>query len=304
MRRVAERLAARGQHAAATHCLHVAREEAGHDTLALRDLTALALPTQEFVARLRPKSCLALVELFTRLADSDVPIAVLGYAYALERMSLFSTAESIAAIERLLPAGSRPPVACACTAPSRVMPGMWRSRVRSWSRWRRKIAARLPVRRVKPSACCAQRCATIPVTQRCVRCLMNLDGAWPSRLWPVNGRAGENNMDEQEQGRKISQLIAKCWADEAFKRKVLADPAATLREEGLELPADLSYVAHENTDKVFHLVIPAKPTELSDEDLRHVAGGIVNVADPPLVIACGTCRGGGGSVGTTCCGFF
>jgi hypothetical protein len=105
MRRVAERLAARGQHAAATHCLHVAREEAGHDTLALRDLTALALPTQEFVARLRPKSCLALVELFTRLADSDVPIAVLGYAYALERMSLFSTAESIAAIERLLPAG-------------------------------------------------------------------------------------------------------------------------------------------------------------------------------------------------------
>jgi hypothetical protein len=111
-------------------------------------------------------------------------------------------------------------------------------------------------------------------------------------------------MDEQEQGRKISQLIAKCWADEAFKRKVLADPAATLREEGLELPADLSYVAHENTDKVFHLVIPAKPTELSDEDLRHVAGGIVNVADPPLVIACGTCRGGGGSVGTTCCGFF
>jgi hypothetical protein len=105
MRRVAERLAARGQHTAAKHCLHVAEEESDHDTLALMDLAALGLPAQEFVAHLQPKSSLALVELFTRFADSDAPIAVLGYAYALERMSLFSTAESIAAIERLIPAG-------------------------------------------------------------------------------------------------------------------------------------------------------------------------------------------------------
>ena len=80
-------------------------------------------------------------------------------------------------------------------------------------------------------------------------------------------------MNQEEQGKKISQLIAKCWADEGFKQKVLADPAATLRAEGMELPADLSYVAHENTDKVVHLVIPAKPTDLSDEDLDHVVGG-------------------------------
>lgn len=105
MRRVAERLAARGRHTAATYCLHVAEEESGHDTLALKDIAALGLPAQEFVARLRPKNSLALVELFTRFADSDAPIAVLGYAYALERMALFSTKASIAAIERLIPAG-------------------------------------------------------------------------------------------------------------------------------------------------------------------------------------------------------
>ena len=100
-------------------------------------------------------------------------------------------------------------------------------------------------------------------------------------------------MNQEEQGKKISQLIARCWADEGFKQKVLADPAATLRAEGLELPADLSYVAHENTEKVFHLVIPAKPTELSDEDLAQVAGGLY-----PCVSDCtpGTCEpapGGG-----------
>jgi hypothetical protein len=80
-------------------------------------------------------------------------------------------------------------------------------------------------------------------------------------------------MNQEEQGKKMSQLIAKCWADEGFKQKVLADPAATLKAEGVELPAGLSFKAHENTDKVVHLVIPAKPTDLSEEDLANVTGG-------------------------------
>jgi Nitrile hydratase, alpha chain len=80
-------------------------------------------------------------------------------------------------------------------------------------------------------------------------------------------------MDQAEQGKKMSQLIAKCWADEGFRQKVLADPATTLRAEGVELPPGVSYVAHENTDKVVHLVIPVRPTELSDEDLDKVAAG-------------------------------
>ena len=46
----------------------------------------------------------------------------------------------------------------------------------------------------------------------------------------------------------------------------------------VELPAGQSIKAVENTDKVFHLVIPAKPTELSDEDLDAVAGGATNPA--------------------------
>jgi hypothetical protein len=85
---------------------------------------------------------------------------------------------------------------------------------------------------------------------------------------------GEQGKNQEEQARKMSQLIAKCWADEGFKKKLLADPVATLRAEGVELPAGVSYVAHENTERVVHLVIPAKPTDLSDEDLdRVVAAG-------------------------------
>ena len=88
-------------------------------------------------------------------------------------------------------------------------------------------------------------------------------------------------MNQEAQGKKMSQLIAKCWADEGFKRKLLADPAATLKAEGVELPAGLSIKALENTDKVFHLVIPAKSADssnLSDEDLDKVAAaGIFSV---------------------------
>ena len=80
----------------------------------------------------------------------------------------------------------------------------------------------------------------------------------------------------------MGQLIAKCWADEGFKRKLLANPAATLKAEGVELPADLTVKAVENSDKVFHLIIPAKPTELSDEDLDKVAGGV----RPDATMAC------------------
>jgi hypothetical protein len=60
-------------------------------------------------------------------------------------------------------------------------------------------------------------------------------------------------MDQAEQAKKMSQLVAKCWSDESFKRKLLADPAATLRAEGvpLEVPAGVSVKALENTEKCF-----------------------------------------------------
>lgn len=81
-------------------------------------------------------------------------------------------------------------------------------------------------------------------------------------------------MNQEEHAKALSQLIAKCWADEAFKQKLLADPDAVLKAEGLELPAGLTVKVLENTDKLFHLVLPPKPTELSDDSLDRVSGGI------------------------------
>lgn len=80
-------------------------------------------------------------------------------------------------------------------------------------------------------------------------------------------------MNAEEQGKKLSQLVAKCWADENFKAKVLADPATVLKAEGIDVPQGVTVEAVENNDKTFHLVIPAKPTDLSDEQLDCVSAG-------------------------------
>ena len=77
----------------------------------------------------------------------------------------------------------------------------------------------------------------------------------------------------EDQAKKLQQLIARAWADDTFKQKLLADPATTLSAEGYPAPAGVTVKAVENTDKVFYLVIPAKPDDLADSDLENVAAG-------------------------------
>jgi len=76
-----------------------------------------------------------------------------------------------------------------------------------------------------------------------------------------------------EQSKRYQQLIAKCWADEAFKQRLLADPAETLKAEGIEVPTGVRVQVVENTAQVCTLVIPVQSNDLSDEVLERVSGG-------------------------------
>ena len=87
-------------------------------------------------------------------------------------------------------------------------------------------------------------------------------------------------MDQEQQSKKMSQIVAKCWADDSFKQQLLAEPTATLKAEGVHLPEGTTIVVSDDTENTYHFVIPAKPTELSDIDLDHVAGGY-NIYMPP-----------------------
>ena len=77
-----------------------------------------------------------------------------------------------------------------------------------------------------------------------------------------------------EQANQYQRLIAKCWADEAFKRRLLADPAGTLAAEGMALPEGVTLRVVEDTAQTVTLVIPPRPTDLSDEALEGAVGGV------------------------------
>ncbi len=78
-------------------------------------------------------------------------------------------------------------------------------------------------------------------------------------------------MDAHEN--PLQRIIAKCWEDEAFKAKLLTDPAATLEAEGVEVPEGVTVNVVEDTARVRNLVIPAQPGRLADELLESMAAG-------------------------------
>ena len=62
--------------------------------------------------------------------------------------------------------------------------------------------------------------------------------------------------------------------DAKFRARVLENPHDVLRRNGLTLPPSLEIAFVENTDEVYHFVMPTDPNiPLDDEDLSVVAGG-------------------------------
>ena len=70
-------------------------------------------------------------------------------------------------------------------------------------------------------------------------------------------------MNSAEQAKKIQKIIAKAWADEAFKQRLLANPSEILREEGIEAPNDVEIRVVESTANLHYFVLPPKPGTVS-----------------------------------------
>ena len=72
----------------------------------------------------------------------------------------------------------------------------------------------------------------------------------------------------------MQKIITKCRGDEAFKERLLADPAATLAAEGMQIPEGMTVNVAIDSEDVRTLVIPLPPaTELDDAELDAVVGG-------------------------------
>lgn len=71
----------------------------------------------------------------------------------------------------------------------------------------------------------------------------------------------------------LQAILKRSSGDDAFRRRLLADPAAVLRAEGLPLPAGVEVRALENRPDRVYLVLPQRPADLDDDALAAVAGG-------------------------------
>ncbi|MCB9539259.1 MAG: hypothetical protein H6704_23845 [Myxococcales bacterium] len=96
---------AAGRDALADWAADKARDEAGHDRLALRDLRALGLPAEAVVEALKPPVAQAMVARFRAAAADDLPLGVVAYAHAVERLALRADAAYVARVQACMPRG-------------------------------------------------------------------------------------------------------------------------------------------------------------------------------------------------------
>jgi hypothetical protein len=106
LRRAAKRFEELGRPEVAAYLEVRAREETGHDRLALKDLHALGVPGERLVANFIPEGIKPLCKRFDDLCAEDYPIGSIGYSYCLERTAALKQKADIEKVQALSPNGA------------------------------------------------------------------------------------------------------------------------------------------------------------------------------------------------------
>jgi hypothetical protein len=101
LRRAAGRFAELGRPEVAAYLELRAREETGHDRLALKDLRALGVPGEQLVANFIPEGIKPLCKRFDDLCAEDYPIGSIGYSYCLERIAALKEQANIDKVQSM-----------------------------------------------------------------------------------------------------------------------------------------------------------------------------------------------------------
>ena len=105
LRRAAGRFNELGRPEVAAYLEERAREETGHDRLALKDLRALGVPGERLVANFIPEGIKPLCKRFDDLCVQDYPIGCIGYSYCLERIAALKQEADIEKVQAMCPDG-------------------------------------------------------------------------------------------------------------------------------------------------------------------------------------------------------
>jgi hypothetical protein len=105
LRRAASRFEELGRPEVAAYLEERAREESGHDRLALKDLLALGVPAERLVTNFMPEGIKPLCKRFDDLCVQDYPIGCIGYSYCLERIAALKQKADVEKVQALCPDG-------------------------------------------------------------------------------------------------------------------------------------------------------------------------------------------------------
>jgi hypothetical protein len=105
LRHAAKRFNELGRPEVAAYLEDRAREETGHDRLALKDLRALGLPADRLVANFIPEGIKPLCKRFDELCVQDYPMGSIGYSYCLERIAALKQETDVEKVQALCPDG-------------------------------------------------------------------------------------------------------------------------------------------------------------------------------------------------------
>ena len=103
LRRAASRFNELGRPEVAAYLEERAREETGHDRLALKDLRALGVPGERLVANFIPEGIKPLCKRFDDLCIQDYPMGCIGYSYCLERIAALKQETDIEKVRAMCP---------------------------------------------------------------------------------------------------------------------------------------------------------------------------------------------------------
>jgi len=81
-----------------------------------------------------------------------------------------------------------------------------------------------------------------------------------------------------EQQKKWAVCVAKAWADEDYKQRLISDTIAVLKEEGVNVPENMDVKIVENSRDRIYMVLPAVP--------ESEAGAIEDVEERLAAMSC------------------
>ena len=87
--------------------------------------------------------------------------------------------------------------------------------------------------------------------------------------------------DKKQNAVKYGEVVAKCWEDEAYKKRFLEDPEGVLSEAGFALDEGVTYKVIEQPKLVKYLVLPHADTK---EAVQAIAKGFLNQVEKRDVV--------------------